>query len=379
MKDIPFIKQKNYRVFTYISRMNISILDIFFLFNIHYTNVTKEEVFVKYLFEFYKKTDYEDLIRMALASYSWSVPTVGLSRIEFEMGLHPMFTGNRNAWEHTTGVYRLDGNVVAAVWNEGNYDGDVFFLFDTRERAEDIELLEDMIKFSKTYASGLKEDKRTKTVSIFVPDWHDTLKNCVIKHGFKLGEWEDKTFILSNIKKMEVCLPEGYTIIDGKDIPDFYLSNVHRMAFSYGIKQDPNPTEHGAEAFHEVRQQKHCKDYLTLCVLDKEKRPVGMTIIWYNPAMSYCEMEPLAVVWWERRKGIATALIQEAINRVLEKYPECKGITGGDQEFYKRMGFEKRGSSMEYNWEAEVFISWEKESIEHDYEKEFILQLQQER
>ncbi len=327
---------------------------------------------MKYTFEFYQKTDYKAIIKMALASYEWSVPTAGLCRIEFAMGLHPGFKGNRNAWVHTTGVYRLDGKIVAAVWNEGNYDGDVFLLFDSRERAEDIELLEDMIKFSKTYAAGLKEDSRTKTVSIFIPEWHNTLKKVALEHGFNLGDWEDATYILPISKKMEVCLPEGYTIVDGTNIPDFYLSNVHRMSFSYGIESEPTATEHGAEAFHELRQQKHCDNNLTLCVLDNEKRPVAMTIIWYDPLMPYCEMEPLAVVWWERRKGIATALIHEAVNRILEKYPSCQGITGGDQEFYKRIGFEKRGSSINYVWEAEIFISWEKESFERNYEQEFI-------
>lgn len=327
---------------------------------------------MKYLFSFYKTTDYNDLINMAIASYHWSVPTVGLSRIEFGMGLHPFFTGNKHAWEHTTGVYRLDGTVVAAVWNEGTYSGDTYFLFDNKERAEDAELLEDMLKFSKTFAAGLKEDRRTRTVSIFVPEWHDSLRKTVLEHGFHAGDGEETVYILPASKK-EVCLPEGYTIIDGKAIPDFYLSNVHRLAFSYGSQRDPIPTEHGAEAFHELRQQKHCEDDLTLCVLDREKRPVGMTIIWYDENMPYCEMEPLAVVWWERRKGIATALIHEATNRILDRYPACMGITGGDQEFYKRMGFEKRGSSKKYCWDAEIFISWEKESLEHEYEKEYIL------
>lgn len=329
---------------------------------------------MKYAFTFYKKENYEDLVRMALESYKWSVPTAGLSRIEFAMGLHPAFTGNKKVWEHTTGVYTQNGNVVAAVWNEGTYDGDVFFLFDTRERAEDLELLEDMIKFSKIYTSGLKDDNRTRTVSIFVPDWHDILKTYLLEHGFYLGDWEDKTYILPIANKMEVCLPDGYVIIDGKDIPDFYLSNVHRMSFNYGIDQNRTATRHGEEAFHELRQQKHCKDELTLCVLDREKRPVAMTIIWYDEMMPYCEMEPLAVVWWEQRKGIATALINEAINRILEKHPDCKGITGGDQEFYKKIGFEKRGSSINYVWDAEIFISWEKESLEHNYEKEYIFQ-----
>ena len=52
----------------------------------------------------------------------------------------------------------------------------MFFLFDNRERAEDVELLADMIKFSKTYAAGLEEDNKTRKVTLFIPNWHDTLK-----------------------------------------------------------------------------------------------------------------------------------------------------------------------------------------------------------
>lgn len=113
----------------------------------------------------------------------------------------------------------------------------------------------------------------------------------------------------------------------------------------------------------------HNYNILDLCVLDAQKRPVAMAILWYDETMPYCELEPLAVVWWERRKGIATAILHEAANRIQKMYPKCTGMLGGDQEFYKRIGYEKKAYIPQYHWELEVFISWEKESFDKDYAK----------
>jgi predicted N-acetyltransferase YhbS len=87
---------------------------------------------------------------------------------------------------------------------------------------------------------------------------------------------------------------------------------------------------------------KHYRRDLDLCVLDEHKRPVAMAIIWYDEAMPYCELEPLGVVWWERRKGIATAILHEAANRVKNMFQNCGGMLGGNQEFYRRIGYEKK-------------------------------------
>ena len=97
-----------------------------------------------------------------------------------------------------------------------------------------------------------------------------------------------------------------------------------------------------------------------------------MAIIWYDESMPYCELEPLGVVWWERRKGIATAILHEASNRVQSMFPGCMGMTGGDQPFYKKIGFEKKSFIPLYHWELEVFISWEPGSYDKDYLKEVL-------
>ncbi len=324
---------------------------------------------MNYEFSFYKDTDFDEIEQLILASYQWEYPIWGLARHEFSRGLHPAFTGHYHAWYHTVGVYRENGKVAACVINEGNYSGEAFFLFDSKKRAEDKELLRDMIKFAKTHATGLKEDGRTKTLNLYVPAWNNTLKEMVLQSGLHEMEWCEELYILPfDNGPFAVKLPDGYSFADGNTVPDFYLSNTHRQSFSYG--GDNHACEHGAQAFHDLRKMKHYRKNLDICVLDEQKRPVAMAIIWYDENMPYCELEPLAVVWWERRKGIASAILHEAANRVQAMFPNCKGMLGGSQPFYRKIGYEKKASIPIYHWELEVFISWEKESYDKNYAKE---------
>lgn len=160
-------------------------------------------------------------------------------------------------------------------------------------------------------------------------------------------------------------LPEGYGFTDGDTTPPFHLSNIHRHSFAYG--SDSHACDNGAEAFGDLRSMKHYRKDLELCVLDPRGLPVAMAIIWHDEAMPYCELEPMAVVWWERRKGIGRALIHELSNRVKKWFPDCKGMLGGDQRFYSRNGFEKKSETIKFHWELDVIISWETESFNKDY------------
>lgn len=324
---------------------------------------------MRYEFSYYRDEDFDEIEQLILASYQWEYPVWGLARHEFSRGLHPAFTGHYHAWHHTVGTYRDNGKVAACVINEGHYNGEAFFLFDSKERGEDRELLKEMIRFAKTHASRVEADGRTKVLDLYIPAWNTVLKELILESGFSETDWGEELYILPfGNEEFDVKLPEGYSFADGSTVPDFYLSNTHRFSFSYG--GETHACEHGEQAFHDLRKMKHYRKELDLCVLDEYKRPVAMAIIWYNEEMPYCELEPLGVVWWERRKGIATAILHEAANRVKKMFPKCNGMLGGNQEFYKRIGYERKAYIPKYHWEMEVFISWEKESYDKDYAKE---------
>ncbi len=324
---------------------------------------------MKYQFSFYKESDFDEMLGIALKSYEWEYPIVGLSRIEFAKGLHPEFADARKAWEHTVGMYWENGKLASCVWNEANYSDEVFFLFDSKERAEDEELLKEMLNYARMYCSAPAEDHSYQGMNLFIPSWNKTLLRLADSIGMKKTGWPDHVLILPfDSQPFEVTLPEGYSLIDGNKAPAFFLSNVHRMAFRYG--SNSRACEHGSDAFEELRTMKNYDKDFELCILDPMGRPVAMAIIWYDKSMPYCELEPLGVVWWERRKGLATAILHEAAKRVMAKYPDCKGMKGGDQDFYRRIGYVEKDEIWPYRWEKKIYISWEPESIDQDYASE---------
>lgn len=322
-----------------------------------------------YACRFYQDSDFGAIEQMILDSYQWEYPIWGLSRHEFTKGLHPAFTGFYKAWTHTVGVFLEHETIVACVINEGKYDGEQFFLFNSKERAQDKALIAEMIRHAKTYGAGIEQNRKTRTAKIYVPDWNNALAEMLQLNGFTKTDRAEIHLILPFPKTpFSVALPDGYTFAEGTQTPAFFLSNVHRHAFAYG--GEGAACEHGAEAFATLRNMRHYRSELDLCVLDPQGMPVAFALIWHDEKMPYCELEPLAVVWWERRKGLGTILLHELSNRVMKLFPTCTGMLGGDQTFYSRIGYEKQAETPCYRWETDVIISWEKESFDKDYKAE---------
>lgn len=320
---------------------------------------------MKYEFDFYKEEYYDDIEKLILASYRWEAPAFGISRFSFSHGLHPKFCGITNAWQKSCAVYKENGAVVAAVMNEGNDCGDAFFLFDSEDRTADEELLYEMIAFAKMYASTVdQENDNLRFSGIMVPSWNKTLRDCVTEKGYLKEDYTEKAKIKPfGMETLPVVLPEGYSFADGNDSPAIFRAMVHANSFSYGLQKGA----HKEDAFEELRKEKNYDPDLDLIILDAQKRPVAMAIIWVNSQMRYCELEPLGVVWWERRKGLASAILNEATNRVKKKYKNCSGMLGGDQPFYTTCGYETVGVSEAYRWEAQIFPSWDERSKDMKY------------
>lgn len=322
-----------------------------------------------YEFSFYQEKDFAEIEQLILASYQWEYPVWGLSRHEFTRGLHPHFTGMFGVWERTAGVYRQQGRIVACAINEANDDGSAFFLFDCQARSEEKALLREMLFFAQTTMAAVDVERNVSRVHLRVPAWNQTLSKLAAEAGFYPGEQTERLNILPFPEQaFSPLLPAGYTFADGEQTPDFYLANVHMASFHYGISRVPA----SERAFHALRKMRHYHPYLDLCVLDPMKRPVAMAIFWYDEKMPYCELEPLGVAWWERRKHLGTAILHEGANRVRKLYPRCQGMLGGDQPFYERIGFVNRAEVPVLNWEITLYPSWNGRSAQRDYASEVV-------
>ncbi len=320
---------------------------------------------MKYTFKFYTKEYFDQIEKMILDSYQWDFPIFGLSRLEFSSSFHPYFCGMHRVWEKTCGLWFEDDKLVSCAINEANDDGPAFFLFENQKRAEDSELVNEMIFFAKTTMSTVADDFVKRSIVLSIPTWNTTLKSLAEKSGFVNNNWNDKIMILPfGNEDFEVSLPEGYSFADGSEVPAFYSANVHMGAFNYSIKT----VKDGEKAFEDLRTAKNYNPKLSLYILDKMKRPVAFANFWYNPKMPYCELEPLGVVWWERRKGLATSILYEGANRIKKLFPNCKGMTGGDQKFYEKIGFVEKAHGEQYKWNIEIYPSWDKKTENIKYE-----------
>jgi predicted N-acetyltransferase YhbS len=314
-------------------------------------------------FKYYQDSYFEEIKKMILNSYTYDIPIWGLSRHEFCRALHPDFKNCHQSWSESMGLYFMDDKLIAAVLSEGCYDGDAFLIFDSKDRTYDKSLVKKMVKFSITHLSSIDEKGITRTLNINVPDWNQTLKEVVLNYGFKLLDYKEKINILPlKTEPYHVVLPNGY-YFNNKIVPSFYLSNVHRLSFNYGLPY----AENGSRAFEKLRTMKHYDSDLELVIMDEENRPVGFAIGWMDHQMPYAELEPMAVTWWCRRKGLGRALIYELANRIKAKYPHALGMTGGDQPFYASIGFETASSLSIYQYKIEIHKSWDPKSIDENY------------
>jgi predicted N-acetyltransferase YhbS len=300
-------------------------------------------------FRYYIGEDFLKLEKLILISYKWGNPPWGFSRHEFCGGVHSAWANVKDNWRHIVGIWEEEGNIVSAVICEGVWHGDAFFLFDSLERQKDSELLERMFHHAETHLSCFTKEYKDETrfLHLVIPPEYDLVKNMAKERGYGLSQKVERSLILPfEGKNFEVLLPDGYRIADGKETPDFFLSNTHMFSFNYTL-----PTaETGEKGFHDLRAMPGYKPELDLCILDNEGKPVGIAIIWYDEKMPYCELEPLGVVWWCRRKGVAEALIHEACNRIMKMAPKCRGMLGGDQQFYWDLGFKVEATHEIWDW-----------------------------
>lgn len=83
----------------------------------------------------------------------------------------------------------------------------------------------------------------------------------------------------------------------------------------------------------------HFNPYLSVSVKCGDEY-VGHCSLWHSDKTDYAYVEPVCVIPEYRNKGIAKAMIYEALNRAM-KLGAKKAYVISDMEFYERLGFQK--------------------------------------
>ena len=239
-------------------------------------------------------------------------------------------------FDASTGLWENEAGQVAGVVNVEHADkghrgwGEAFF----QHHPDYDALLPDMLDFAETHLRDRERDR------LFIPIYdHDTaLQTLVRARGYQRNDeytlWDSVFTVKQGLPAY--TLPQGYRIQSMADLDDL---ERRRKAFGLGFNHlDPRDWP----SLLSVQELQRAPDYrrdLDLYVVAPDGQFVSFCIAWWDERNRIASLEPVGTVAQHRRRGLARAVVLEAICRVAALGAE-QAFVGSDQAFYLSIGFE---------------------------------------
>jgi predicted N-acetyltransferase YhbS len=248
-------------------------------------------------------------------------------------------------FDASTGVWENEAGDVVGVVNIEHADrshrgwGEAFL-----QRHPDYDsLLPEMLDFAETH---LRNRERNL---LFVPiyDYDEELLALVRARGYGQNDgytlWESVFIVQGDLP--DYALHEGYRLQSMADENDL---ERRRKAFGLGFNH-PDPRDW--PSLHACQGLQEAPDYrreLDLYVVAPNGEFASFCIAWWDERNRIASLEPVGTVPEHRRKGLARAVVLEAIRRVAAMGVE-EVFVGSDQAFYLSLGFELKYAR--HHWE----------------------------
>ena len=230
-----------------------------------------------------------------------------------------------NIHNHRFAIWEEDGEVVAFCWCESRL-GQVFF-----NMSEGYEfLIPQMIEHA---GERLRADDGKLQLMVYASQ--KALLEEAQKQGYK-EVWREECGILDFAKKtLDVPLPEGYVFEDYDKIDKKKLTDMTWRGFDNEGESD------GDVDYHEhISAAPYATPQLNVLIKTTDGEYVCFAGMWWVPENKLAYLEPLCTVPEHRHKGLASAALSELQRRTSKL--GASHMTGGDNEFYSKIGFEKR-------------------------------------
>lgn len=157
------------------------------------------------------------------------------------------------------------------------------------------------------------------------------------KAGFAPAEQTETIMSISLELPFDSKLPEGYELAELDQEKDIYaLMWLFRQGFDHG--SDRAEFEKSEDLTPHPRV--HFNKSLSLAAVPVGGEPAAYCSLWYSEKTDYAYVEPVCTLPSCRGKGLAKALIYEALNRAAALGAK-KAYVISDMDFYKKLGFEK--------------------------------------
>lgn len=234
-----------------------------------------------------------------------------------------------NFQNHRFAIWEDNGEVVAFCWCESRL-GQVFF-----NLSEGYEfLIPQMIEHAK---ERLRADDGK--LQLMVYESQKALLEEAQKRGYK-EVWREECGILDfSKKKLGVSLPEGYVF---EDFDKIDMQKLTDMIWR-GFDNEGEPVG-GVERDYHLIAAPHATPELDVLIKTTDGEYVCFAGMWWVPENKLAYLEPLCTVPEYRHKGLASAALSELQRRTSKL--GASHMTGGDNEFYFKIGFEKGSTTL---------------------------------
>jgi len=246
-------------------------------------------------------------------------------------------------WEDHIRLWEnAQGQVVAVTALEYPWPGDVFFL----RHPEHNYLLEEM--FADAEENLAHPDEKTLRIHIYEHDAHLSAM-AQVRGYLKKEEWfeEDTEFVIRGELPVPE-LPEGFTMCSMADENDL---ERRRKAFGRGFNHEDPSEWPSLFSYQELQKAPDYRKDRDLYVVAPDGEFASFCILWWDKRNRVGILEPVGTVPEHRRKGLARAVVYEAIRRAAALGAE-KVVVGAGLEFYLSIGFVKKYAN--YVWVKEL-------------------------
>lgn len=173
--------------------------------------------------------------------------------------------------------------------------------------------------------------------------------------GFKIADQDEIIMERKLDDALEAKLPDGLKFFCPDPMENAYeLQWLFWQGFDHG--DDKVEFEREEEIIPRIR--KHFNKDLGVAAINEKGEMVACCLLWYMAGTDYVYVEPVCTIPPYRGKGVAKAVIFEALGRA-KKLGAKRAYVISDMEFYERLGFRKK-----YHYSF-----WFKKDGEKDYDK----------
>jgi predicted N-acetyltransferase YhbS len=235
-------------------------------------------------------------------------------------------------WVDSIRLWESDaGEVVAVTALEYPWLGDIFFLRHPRFTA-----LEEM--FEDAEQSLVHPEKGTLCVHIYEHD--EQLRAIARRRGYRRDSdrYEEDSELLIRGGLPQPNLPGGFAIRSMADENDL---ERRRKAFGRGFNHEDPKEWPSLFSYQELQNAPDYRKEQDLYVVAPDGEFVSFCILWWDERNRIGILEPVGTVPEHRRKGLARAVVHEAVRRAAALGAE-KVVVGAGLEFYLAIGFEKK-------------------------------------